>query len=263
MGSGPSATRPENMWTTLWTIAIAGWASAIRRAISASVAGSFWPGRSRVARAIVSRATRARRDALLVRSPAIPSIASSTTGPNMLQPLVVRRETADAHPDAPLQEIPREPLRGATTHVVQLPEDAVFARGGEAVLDHPVPGRIEGHHRLDGRLRFRVRTVVTEQQGPRLQGKEMAERLEVLLQVERRSGRDRHEDFVAGKVEAGGIACVDASIPFIQDRQLMGRMTGGSMSQGWRPTVFTASRIFDASQDVPVSMIAFCSSSIR
>src|SRR5438552_15706390 len=66
----------------------------------------------------------------------------------------------------------------------------------------------------------------------------MAERLEVLLQVERRSGRDRQEDFVAGKVEAGGIARVDASIPFIQDRELVRRMTGGGVEhQGMRPQV--------------------------
>src|SRR5437773_8109784 len=81
-------------------------------------------------------------------------------------------------------------------------------------------------------------TVMAEQQGPRLQGKEMAERLEVLLQVERRSGRDRHEDFVAGKVEAGGIARVDASIPFVEDRELVRRMTGGVVEhQGMRPQV--------------------------
>src|SRR5437870_7008559 len=197
MGSCPSATRPANIWTTLWTIAIAGWASEIRRAISASVVGSLWPGRSRVARAIVSRATRARRDALLVRSPAIPSIASSTTGPNMLQPLVVRREASNAHPDPPLQEVPWEPLRGATSHVVQLPEDAVFARGGQPFLDHPPPGRIQGHQRLDRGLWFPMGTVMAEQQGPRLQSKEMAERLEVLLQVEARGERARHDAMLA------------------------------------------------------------------
>src|SRR5437879_4905169 len=167
MGSCPSATRPTNIWTTLWTIAIAGWASEIRRAISASVAGSLWPGRSRVARAIVSRATRARRDALLVRSPAIPSIASSTTGPNMLQPLVIRREASNAHPDPPLQEIPREPLRGATSHVVPLPEDAVFARGGQPFRNHPPPGRRQGHQRRDRGRPLRMRHGVPERTDPR------------------------------------------------------------------------------------------------
>src|SRR5207247_10440774 len=87
-------------------------------------------------------------------------------------------------------------------------------------------------------LWFPMGTVMAEQQGPRLQGKEMAERLEVLLQVERRSGRDRHEDLVAGKVEAGGVARVDASIPFIQDRELVRRMTGGVEGhQGMRAQV--------------------------
>src|SRR2546421_3315078 len=66
----------------------------------------------------------------------------------------------------------------------------------------------------------------------------MAERLEVLLQIERRSGRNRHEDFVAGKVEAGGIARVDASISFIQDCELVWRMTGGvEEDEGMRPQV--------------------------
>src|SRR5438046_10322330 len=75
----------------------------------------------------------------------------------------------------------------------------------------------------------------------------MTERLEVLLQVERRSGRDRHEDFVAGKVEAGGIARVDASIPFIQDRELVRRMTGGVVEhQGMRPQVESILKLYRA-----------------
>src|SRR5467141_71811 len=210
----------------LWTMAMAGCASEIRWAASFKTSGLRQPAPSIVTRAIVSSPTRARRDALLVRSAAIPSIASSTAGPSMFHPLVIRRETADAHPDAALQEIPREPFRPSATHVVQFPEDLVLAGGGQPRLDYLRPGGIHGHHRLDGGPRSPMRAVMAEQQGSRLEGEEMPERFEVLLQVERRRRRNRHEDFVARKVEAGGIARVDASVPFVQDRELVRRVTG-------------------------------------
>src|SRR5712691_796622 len=171
-GSWPSATRRAKRYTTLCTIAIAGCASERRCAASLKTSGFRQPGLSIVTRAIVSRATRARRDALLVRSAAIPSIASSTAGPSMLHPSVIRRETPDAHPDAPLQEIPRETLRGAATHVVELPENAVLARGGEPLLHDPGPRGICGHHRFDRGLRLRVRAVMAEEQGSWLEGEE-------------------------------------------------------------------------------------------
>src|SRR5437762_5784747 len=124
------------MWTTLWTMAIAGCASEIRRATSASAAGSFPPGPSSVARAIVSRATRARRDALLVWSAAIPSIASSTTGPGTLQPRMVRGHARDVHPNPILQEFPWVSFRRPTGEVVQLAEEAVLSRDGERSEEH-------------------------------------------------------------------------------------------------------------------------------
>src|SRR6267143_1584277 len=208
-------------------MAITGWASEMRWAASFRTSALRHPALSIVTRAIVSSPTRARRDALLVRSAAIPSIASSTAGPSMFHPLVIRRETADAHPDASLQEIPREPFRPSATHVVQLPEDIVFPRGSESFLDRPGPGGIHRHHHLDGGPRFPVRAIMAEEQGPRFEREEMPERLEIFLQIERRGGGDRHEDLVARKVQAGGVARVDASVPFIQDRELVGGMTGG------------------------------------
>src|SRR2546430_4027898 len=215
---------------------MAGCASEMRGAASFKTSGLRQPGLSIVTRATVSRATRASRDALLVRSVAIPSIASSTAGPSMLHPRVICRDAPDAHPDPPFQEIPRETLRGAATHLVQLPEDDVFTHGGEPLLHDPGPGGIQGHHRLDGGPRVPVRAVMAEQQGPRLQVEEMAERLEVLFQVERRGGRDRHEDLVARKIEAGGVACVDAPVPFIQARELGWGMSGGVVEdQPMRP----------------------------
>src|SRR2546425_5111229 len=196
---------------------MAGCASEMRCAASFKTSGLRQPGVSIVTRAIVSRATRASRDALLVRSVAIPSIASSTAGPSMLHPPVICRDAPDAHPDPPFQEIPRETLRGAATHLVQLPEDDVFTHGGEPLLHDPGPGGIQGHHRLDSGPRFPVRAVMAEQQSARLEVEQKAERLEVLFQVERRCGRDRHNDLVTRKITAGGVACADAPGTFIQD----------------------------------------------
>src|SRR5688572_28819049 len=226
IGACPSATRRANRCTTLCTIAIAGWAWERRRAASRRSAGSLQAGPSSVARAIVSRATRARRDALLFRSPAIPSIASSTTGPNTFQPLMIRRESLDAYAYPLLQKILRVPFRGATTHVVQLPHHSVLPRGGEALLDDARPRRVGGEHRLDCLPRIPVRAVVAEEQGPRSEGQQASQRLQVLLEIERRRRGDRQEDLVAREVQAGRIARVHASIPLVQDRELVRRVAG-------------------------------------
>src|SRR2546425_8183571 len=223
-GSCPSETSRAMRCATLWTMAIAGCASETRRATSASSFGSGRPLASTMASPIVSTARRASFEAPLVRSSAIPRIASSTGAGSMLHPLVVRGEAGDAHADPPLEEIPRVSLRRAAAHVVQLAHDAVFADRGELVLDHASPCRIRGHHRLDCGLRFRVRAIVTEEKGSRLQRQESSERLEVLLQVEGRRGSNRHEDFVAGEVQARSVPGVHASVVLVEDRELMGRV---------------------------------------
>jgi len=66
---------------------------------------------------------------------------------SMFQPLVIRRETSDAHSDAALQEIPREPFRPSATHVVQFPEYLVLPEADSPRLDNLRPGGIHGHHR--------------------------------------------------------------------------------------------------------------------
>src|SRR5438094_2237900 len=219
------------MWTTLWTIAIAGCASEILRATSTSAAGSFPPGPSSVARGIVSRATRARRDALLVWSAAIPSIASSTTGPGTLQPRMVRGHARDVHPTPILQEFPRISFRRPTGEVVQFAEEAVLSRDRELLLHEAGPRRIRRHHRSDCLRRIAVRSVVAEEQGLGLERQEPAEGLEVLLQIERGCRGDRHEDFVSGKIEPGGIPGVEASVVLVEDRELMGGVAGGVEEQ--------------------------------
>ena len=108
-------------------MAIAGCASEMRLATSASSFGSGRPFASTIASPIVSTARRASFDAPLVRSSATSRIASSTTAGNMLHPLVVRREAGDAHADPALEEVLRESLRGTATHVIQLAQDALLA----------------------------------------------------------------------------------------------------------------------------------------
>src|SRR2546425_9055208 len=107
-------------------MAIAGCASEIRRATSASSLGSGRPFASTIASPIVSTARRASFEAPLVRSSAIPRIASSTGAGSMLHPLVVRREAGDAHAEPPFEEIERVSLCRAATHDVQLAQDALF-----------------------------------------------------------------------------------------------------------------------------------------
>src|SRR6266568_9617123 len=126
---------------TLWTIDIAGWASEIRRAASARSFGSGRPFASIIASPITSSASRASFDAPLVRSSAIPWIASSTDRGSMFHPLVVRHEACDARPDPPFEELPRVPLRRATAHVVKLLQYAVRDFRAEQFLRHPRPRR--------------------------------------------------------------------------------------------------------------------------
>src|SRR5206468_8571941 len=168
-GSSPSETSRATRCATLWTMAIAGCASEIRRATSASSFGSGRPFASTMARPIVSSARRASFEAPLVRSSAIPRIASSTGAGSMLHPLVVPRQAGDAHADPPLEEIPRVAFRGAATHVVQLAQDPFLADRRELVPDHASPCRVRGHHGLDGRLRLRVWAIVAEDKGSWLQ----------------------------------------------------------------------------------------------
>src|SRR5712664_1584729 len=209
---------------TLWTMAIAGCASERRLATSASSFGSGWPFASTMASPMASRARRASFDAPLVRSSAMERIVSSTGAGSMLHPLVIRREAGDAHADPTLEEVPRVTFRGATAHVVQLAEDAVLADRRQLVLDDSGPGRVRRHHRLDRGLRLRVGSVMAEEEATRLECEESSERLEVLLQVEGGSRRDRHEDFVTGEVEARGVAGVYTTVDFVKDCQLVRRM---------------------------------------
>src|SRR5207249_10588721 len=146
---GPSETGRATRWAALWTMAIAGCASEICRATSASSFGSGRPFASTMARPIVSSARRESFEAPLVRSSAIPRIASSTGAGSMLHPLVVPRQAGDAHAEPPLEEIPRVSLCRAATHVVQLAHDALFADRSELLSDHASPSRIRDHHRLD------------------------------------------------------------------------------------------------------------------
>src|SRR5207245_8367302 len=140
-------------------------------------------------------------DAPLVRSSAIPRIASSTGAGSMLHPLVIRREAGDAYADPTFEEIPRVTFCGPTTHVVQLAEDAVLADRSELVPDDSGPRRVRRHHRLDRGRRLRVGAVMAEEEAAWLEGEMPSERLEVLLLVERRRRRNRHEDLVAGRSE--------------------------------------------------------------
>src|SRR2546427_8079593 len=224
-GSSPSEMSRATRWATLCTMAIAGCASERRVATSPSSFGFGWPFASMTASPITSTARRASFDAPLVRSSAIPEIASSTGAGSMLHPLVIRREAGDAHADATLEEIPRVAFRGAATHVVQLAEDAVFADRSELVLDDSGPGRVRRHHRRDRGRRLRVRAIMAEEEAARLEGEQLPERLEVLLQVERGRRCDRHEDLVAGEVEARGIARVHAAVELVEDRQLVRRVS--------------------------------------
>src|SRR5256712_2687116 len=223
-GSSPSEMSRATKWATLCTMAIAGCASERRVATSPSSFGFGWPFASITANPITSTARRASFDAPLVRSSAMERIASSTGAGSMLHPLVIRREAGDAHADATLEEIPRVAFRGAAAHVVQLAEDAVLADGRELVLDDSGPGRVRRHHRPDRGRGLRVRPIVAEEEAAWLEGQHPSERLPVLLQVERGRRRDRHEDLVAGKVEARGIARVHTAVEFVEDRQLMRRM---------------------------------------
>src|SRR5207245_10751003 len=148
-GSSPSETSRATRWATLWPMAIAGCASQTHLATSASSFGSGRPFASTMASAIVSTARRAILRAPLVRSSAIPRIASSTGAGSMLHPLVIRREAGDAYADPTFEEIPRVTFCGPTTHVVQLAEDAVLADRNELVPDDSGPRRVRRHHRLD------------------------------------------------------------------------------------------------------------------
>src|SRR2546428_1699369 len=223
-GSSPSEMSRATRWATLCTMAIAGCASERRLATSPSDFGSGWPFASMTASPIASRARRASFDAPLVRSSAMERIVSSTGAASMLHPFVIRREAGDAHADATLEEIPRVAFRGAAAHVVQLAEDPVLADCCQPVPDDSGPGRICRHHRLDCGRGLRVGPIVAEEEAARLEGEQSPERLEVLLQVERGGRRDRHEDLVAGKVEARGVACVHTAVEFVEDRQLVRRM---------------------------------------
>src|SRR3989442_135917 len=226
-GSWPSETSRATRCATLWTIAIAGCAAEIRRATSVSAFGSGRPFDSIIASPIVSRAIRASLEAPLVRSSAMAWIASSTGSGSMFHPRVVRREALDADADPPFEEVPRMPLRRADRHLVQLSEDAVLPRGGELLADDAGPFRVRDDHRFDRGLGIRVGSVVAEQERSRVEGEEPLKGLEVFLQVEGGRRRDRHEDFVTGKVEACGIAGVHAAGVLIEDRELMGRVTRG------------------------------------
>src|SRR5256712_4741083 len=159
-----------------------------------------------IASFIVSRAIRASFEAPLLRSSAMAWIACSTGSGSMFHPRVVRRETRDADADSPFEEVPRIPLRGADRPLVQLSEDDVLPRGGELLADDPGPLRVRDDHRFDRGLRIRMGAVVAEQERSRLEGEEPLKGLEVFLQVEGGRRRDRHEDFVTGKVEALRIA---------------------------------------------------------
>src|SRR5437879_12512526 len=117
---------------------------------------------SPMASANVSPPRRASFDAPLVRSSAIPRIASSTVACSMLHPLVIRREAGDAYADPTFEEIPRVTFCGPTTHVVQLAEDAVLADRSELVPDDSGPRRVRRHHRLDRGCRRRVGAVMAE-----------------------------------------------------------------------------------------------------
>src|SRR2546428_1146045 len=141
-GSSPSEMSRGTKWATFCTMAIAGCASERRVATSPSSFGFGWPFASMTASPITSTARRASFDAPLVRSSAIPEIASSTGAGSMLHPLVIRREAGDAHADATLEEIPRVAFRGAAAHVVQLAEDPVLADCCQPVPDDSGPGRI-------------------------------------------------------------------------------------------------------------------------
>src|SRR6266508_368384 len=224
-GSWPSATSCATRCATLWTIDIAGWASEMRRAASARSLGSGRPLASMIASGITSRASRASFDAPLVRSSAIPWTASSTDGGSMFHPFVIGGEARDARPDATLEEVPRIALRGAAAHLVQLPQDALRAFRGEALPHHPRPRRVGDHHGVDRLLRIRVRPIVAEEEGPRFEGEDALQRLEVLAEIERRRRGDRHEDLVSGEVESRRISRVHASISLVEDREFVRRVT--------------------------------------
>src|SRR5207245_10966246 len=160
-------------------------------------------------------------------SSAMAWIACSTGSGSMFHPRVVRREARDAHAAPPFEEVPRIPLRRPDRRLVELSEDAILPRGGELLADDPGPLRVRDDHRFDRGLRIRVGAVVAEQERSRLEGEEPPEGLEVFLQVEGRRRRDRHEDFVTGKVEARGGAGVHSARVLIDDRELVGRVTRG------------------------------------
>src|SRR2546422_11472542 len=190
-GSWPSETSRATRCATLWTVAIAGWAAEIRRATSVSAFGHGRPFASMIASSIVSRATRARFEAPLLRSSAMAWIASSTGSGSMFHPRVVRREARDADADSPFEEVPRIPLRRPDRHLVQLSEDAVLPRRGELLADDPGPLGVRDDHRFDCGLGIRMGAVVAEQERSRLEGEEPLKGLKVFLQVERRRRRDR------------------------------------------------------------------------
>src|SRR3989441_2817646 len=226
-GSWPSETSRATRCATLWTIAIAGCAAEIRRATSVSSFGSGRPFASMIASPIVSTAIRASFEAPLLRSSAMAWIASSTGSGSMFHPRMVRREARDTDADPPFEEVPRIPLRGADCHLVEVPEDAVLPRGGELLADDPGPFRVRDDHRFDCGLGILIGAVVAEQERSRLEAEEPMGGVEVFLQVEGRRRRDRHEDFVTGKVEARGVACVHAARVLVEDREFVRGVSGG------------------------------------
>src|SRR5207245_7170762 len=146
-----------------------------------------------IASSIVSRAIRASFEAPLLRSSAMPWIASSTGSGSMFHPRVVRREARDADADPPFEEVPRIPLGRADRRLVELPEDAVLPGGGELLADDPGPLRVRDDHRFDRGLRIRVGAIVAEQERSRLEGEEPPGGLEVFRQVEPRRRGERDE----------------------------------------------------------------------
>src|SRR5437899_5202080 len=180
-----------------------------------------------IASSIVSRAIRASFEAPLLRSSAMAWIASSTGFGSMFHPRVGRPEARDADADPPFEEVPRIPLGRADRRLVELSEDAILPRGGELLADDPGPFWVRDDHRFDRGLRIRVGAVVAEQERSRLEGEEPLKGLEVFLQVERRRRRDRHEDFVTGKVEARGVAGVQAARELTEHRAPLLRTSRG------------------------------------